>query len=230
MKLMQNECIPIYVLMFQICIQGDFQNLWDEIGIQAGDVLTFVKLKSDGYPIIQLEKHEQGQGFEDLFVPKEKSRIRSISQPASKRPRRDPKIKQSSDVVSNIGDLDTLAAAAQFAAVHGTPGIQAILCPDSAQMHVPANEGTLKASINTMRSKATQNSIIPGNLMFSKQSQLKGQDKGILSNMSAHVLGGQQQTFAAVMNAMSKHAWTEEEDFLLSTFKSKYGMICSCDW
>ncbi len=47
-------------------MQGQFQGLWDHIGITPGDVLTFEKDTSNPFSI-KISKHENGEGFEDLF-------------------------------------------------------------------------------------------------------------------------------------------------------------------
>lgn len=47
-------------------LQGQFQDLWDHIRITPGDVLTFEKDASNPLSI-KISKHDNGQGFEDLF-------------------------------------------------------------------------------------------------------------------------------------------------------------------
>eukprot|EP00889_Picochlorum_renovo_P007476 jgi/Picre1/34506/NNA_001974.t1 len=118
--------------------------------------------------------------------------------------------------------MDTLAAAAHYAHTHGTPGIKAILLDPSDDHGVHQKKHTKPASPRTT-------TFARGNLSTTNHATvLSGQPMPKQFPMHQHNIDPNLSimTFAATMQAISKHSWTPEEHALIHKFHAKYGMRC----
>lgn len=118
--------------------------------------------------------------------------------------------------------MDTLAAAAHYAHTHGTPGIKAILLDPSTDHDAQQKKHTKPASPRTTTftrgnlSTTNHATVLSGQPMPHQFPMRQNRVDPNLSFMS----------FAATMQAISKHTWTPEEHALIHKFHAKYGMHC----
>jgi hypothetical protein len=118
---------------------------------------------------------------------------------------------------SSSTSMDTLAAAACFAHVHGTPGLKAILFDGVCEQEKPQSNkrGGLKNVLEgrPILPDADPQSIVP-TLKNESQRQRAFMDPKIAL-----------ASFAATMNAIGKHQWTLDENTLIQKFQTKFAAL-----
>ena len=120
---------------------------------------------------------------------------------------------------SSSTSMDTLAAAACFAHVHGTPGLKAILFDSVSEQREEKPQPTKR---DDLKHVLEGRPIMPGAVPKSIVQTLPNDNQRQRSLMDPKLALA---SFAATMNAISRHQWTQDENALIQRFQTKFAAL-----